>query len=59
MGSCANGGGLLPQFLFGGCGCDRMSPAGVYVPGCPPSAEALVYGPQLLRRKIRRTGMIE
>ena len=49
MGSCANGGG----------GCDRIGPVDVYVPGCPPTAEALVYGVLQLQKKIRRTGTIE
>jgi NADH-quinone oxidoreductase subunit B len=36
-------------------GCDRIVPVDVYVPGCPPTAEALVYGILQLQKKIRRT----
>ena len=39
-------------------GCDRIVPVDIYVPGCPPTAEALVYGVLMLQRKIRRTGTI-
>jgi NADH-quinone oxidoreductase subunit B len=35
-------------------GCDRVVPVDVYVPGCPPTAEALVYGILQLQKKIRR-----
>ena len=34
-------------------GCDHVVPVDVYVPGCPPTAEALVYGIMQLQKKIR------
>ena len=59
MGSCANGGGYYHYSYSVVRGCDRIVPVDIYIPGCPPTAEALVYGLLMLQKKMRRTGTIE
>ena len=60
LGNCAISGG---PFVFEGQygiveGADKFLPVDVYVPGCPPTAEALLYGILQLQNKIRRTNTI-
>ena len=58
MGACASSAGMFNNYAVLQ-GVDRIVPVDIYVPGCPPTAEALVYGVLLLQKKIRRTGTIE
>ena len=53
MGSCANGGGYYHYSYSVVKGCNRIIPVDLYVPGCPPTAESLMYGILQLQKSLR------
>ncbi|MCZ7357294.1 MAG: NADH-quinone oxidoreductase subunit B family protein [Candidatus Methanoperedens sp.] len=58
MGSCACNGGIFGDTYASGGGVDRFIPVDVYIPGCPPRPQAVIFGLMValdkLDQKIRK-----
>jgi NADH-quinone oxidoreductase subunit B len=58
MGACASTGGIFDNYAMVQ-GIDTVVPVDVYVPGCPPRPEGLLYGVLLLHKKIRGESLFD
>ena len=59
MGSCACSGGIFGDTYASGGGVDKFIPVDVYIPGCPPRPQAVIFGLMVamdkFEQKIRKT----
>jgi len=57
MGACASGGGPFKEGYNVVAGVDKFIPVDIYVPGCPPTPQALIFGLNELQRKIDKQSL--
>lgn len=54
MGACASGGGPFKEGYNVVSGIDKFIPVDVYIPGCPPTPQALLHGLMTLQKQVRK-----